>query len=251
MRTAATTLRAAVVASILVGASMTVNAQGQEAPLPAHVTGTVLELSSYMGEGGEQPQDGVTASEEPGVLREAGHTFGQRVEWSDPRLPSEHWIRLNLAIYGDDPEAGVMTLETSHLLLDDEGAYDGLYAFLRGTPGVDAHGPWDVEYEGWIFEGDVPGFPEPAEVVPGEGFLMRMAPDPEAVASSPDEAPADPMAPAAFVYTTEQEGEPDWGVDHDSVDGLVSESRGVEMVDRIEATDPRASGLMTTWQNRT
>ena len=78
-----------------------------------------------MGEGGEQPQDGVTASEEPGVLREAGHTFGQRVEWSDPRLPSEHWIRLNLAIYGDDPKAGVMTLETSHLLLDDEGAWRG------------------------------------------------------------------------------------------------------------------------------
>ena len=277
MRTAPAFLVGPVIAAMLVGTAMGAAAQSEEPSTPAYVTGTVLELSTETGEYVEQQaEDTVTSSDEAGVLREQGHAFGQRVEWSDPRLPSEHWIRLNLAIYGDDPEVGVMTLETSHLLVDDqgiwrgtgrafeslddrdsyyqlvgEGAYDGLHAFLRGTPGVDAHGPWDAAYDGWIFEGEVPGFPEPAEVVPGEGFLMQVAPDPEAIASSSAEGPADPMAPAAFVFTSEQAEEPDWGTDHESADGSVTESRAVVQVDRITATDPRASGLMTTWQNRT
>ena len=167
-----------------------------------------------------------------------------------------------------------MTMQTSHLLLGDEGswrgtgrallaedtrdsyyelvgegAYEGLHLFLRGTTDAGAYAPWEVGYDGWIFEGEPAGFPKPAEPADDEGFLIRKAPDPEAVTSV--ETPSDPMAPAAFVYTTEQEGEPDWGVDHDSADGLVSESRGVEMVDRIEATDPRASGLLRSSQNRT
>ncbi len=276
MRTLATTVRALVIAAILVASSMAVHAQDEELPLPTHVTGTVVEIASYSGPDGNEDtgvQDTVTVTDEPGVSREAGHVLGQWVEWNDPRLPSEHWIRLDLAIY-EDPEAGVMTMQTSHLLLGDEGswrgtgrsllaedardsyyelvgegAYDGLSLLLRGTTGADAHAPWEVGYDGWIFEGEPAGFPDPAEPSDEEGFLVRKAPDPEATASA--ETPSDPMAPAAFVYTTEQVEEPDWGTDHHSAEGSVSESRGTMMVDRIEATDPRASGLLRSSDNRT
>ena len=266
MRTVVTTLRALIIASILVVASMAVHAQVEEPPLPAHVTGTVTELIGYDREG--------DATDEPGVMREAGHVLQQRVAWSDPRLPSEHWIRVDLAIYEGDPEARMMTQQSSHLLLGDEGswrgtgrvvwseeerdsyyeligedAYEGLHLFLRGTTGADATAPWETGYDGWMFEGEPPGFPEPAEPTDEEGFVMRALPDPEAVTSV--ETPSDPMAPAAFVYTTEQMEEPDWGTDHDSADGSVSESRGTMMVDRIEATDPRASGILRSSDNRT
>ena len=126
MRTAPAFLAGPVIAAMLVGTAIGAAAQSEEPSTPASVTGTVLELSTETGEYVEQQaEDAVTSSDEAGVLREQGHAFGQRVEWSDPRLPSEHWIRLNLAIYGDDPEAGVMTLETSHLLVDDEGIWRG------------------------------------------------------------------------------------------------------------------------------
>ena len=272
MRTVAKAVSALVIASVFVVASTAVHAQTEEPPLPAHVTGTVVEMSGY-GPGGDDEAQ-VQITDEPGVMREAGHVVGQRVEWSDPRLPSEHWIRLDLAIYEGDPEAGVMTQQSSHLLLGDEGswrgtgravlsedardsyyeligedAYEGLHVFLRGTTGADAHAPWESGYAGWIFEGEPPGFPDPAEPEEEEGFPVRKLPDPEAITTVV--APSDPMAPAAFVYTVEQVEEPDWGTDHYSADGSVSESRGVMMVDRIEATDPRASGLLRSSDNRT
>ena len=231
MRTLTTTIQAMVMAAILIASSMAVHAQDDDLPLPAHVTGTVVEMSGYRA-GSDDGQE-VEIADEPGVMREAGHVVGQRVEWSDPRLPSEHWVRVDLVMY-EDPEPGVMTQQSSHLLLGDEGswrgtgrsvwsgdardsyyelvgedAYEGLHLFLRGTTGADANAPWESEYEGWIFEGEPPGFPEPVEPEEDEGFLVRKLPDPEAVTSV--ETPSDPMAPAAFVYTTEQVEEPDWG----------------------------------------
>lgn len=80
---------------------------------------------------------------------------------------------------------------------------------------------------------------------------MRTAPDPEAVTGSSAAEPSDPMAPAAFLYTLEIQGEPDWGVRQDSADGSMIERRGFEKLERLEATDPRASGLMTTSENWT
>ena len=271
MRTARATLAGPVIAAMIAGSAMGAAAHDEESPTPAFVAGTVMELTAYMEE-----DEGRTVSEEAGVIREEGHVLGQRVRWSDPRLPSEHWVRVNLAIYDEDAGTGALVLETSHLLVDDEGAwrgtgrafanrddrhsyfelvgedaYDGLHAFLRGKPDAELMAPWDVEYEGWIFEGEVPDLPEPAEPAVGEGMVMRMVPDPDTVEASSDVAPADPMAPAAFVFRSEQMQEPEWGTDHESAGGSVSESRGVRQVEQITATDPRASGVMTTSENRT
>jgi hypothetical protein len=128
-----------------------------------------------------------------GVLVGRGYVEHQEIAWSDPRLPPTHWIRMDYAIHGTD-EPVAMTVTTSHLLVGQEGswrgtgraveadegrystyellgegAYEGLYALLRGTPGADAHGPWDLSYEGLIFEGELPAFPEPAEPLDFEG----------------------------------------------------------------------------------
>lgn len=267
MRTATATLTGALIASLLVGPSAAVLGQSEATASSTHVTGTVIEQTRY-------ESDDVSASQAGDVMREEGHIYKQRVDWSDPRLPAEHWVRMDLAIHDEGSEDGVMTVQTSHLLTDSdgawrgtgraletetdrysyyeligEGAYEGLHALLRGTPGKDAHGPWDLEYDGWIFEGPLMGFPEPAEPASGEGVTMRTAPDPEAATGS--SAPSDPMAPAAFRYTLETQGEPNWGVRQESADGTMLERRGFEQVERLEATDPRASGLMTTSENWT
>ena len=129
-----------------------------------------------------------------GVLVGLGYVEHQEIAWSDPRLPSTHWIRMDYAIHGTDESDGLMTVTSSHLLVvqdgswrgtgwaieaaDDryrthelvgEGVCEGLSALLRGTPGTDAHGPWDLSYGGYIFEGTLPAFPEPAEPLDDEG----------------------------------------------------------------------------------
>ena len=258
----------AVIAALLVVPAATVLGQADEHTSSTYVTGTAVEQFGY--DGAE------SVSEEGDVTREEGHIYQQRVEWSDPRLPAEHWVRMDLEIHDESAPDGVMTVQTSHLLTDDKGtwrgtgrafetaddrhsyyeltgeaAYDGLHALLRGTPGQDAHGPWDLEYEGWIIEGPLTRYPMPAEPATGEGFTMRAAPDPDAATGAAVAPPADPMAPAAFFYTSETQGEPNWGDEEVSADGTVVETRGLETVELIEATDPRASGLMTTSQNRT
>ena len=269
MRAARPTLAGALIAALLTVPAATVLGQAEEFTSSTYVTGTAVEQISYEGTGGSGSQEG-------SVSREQGYVLEQRVDWSDPRLPAEHWIRMDLVIHDESAPDGVMTVQTSHLLTASEGtwrgtgrafetegdrysyyelvgqgAYDGLHALLRGTPGQDAHGPWDVEYDGWIFEGALTEFPEPAEPATGEGMVMRTAPDPEAATDAAAAQPSDPMAPAAFYYTTETVSEPDWGTGTESADGTVSETRGLEEYERIEATDPRASGYLVSSQNRT
>ena len=59
-------------------------------------------------------------------------------------------------------------------VLTGEGAYDGLSALLRGVAPDDeeagllhAHAPWDMAYEGYIFEAELT--PLPSEPVPTGG----------------------------------------------------------------------------------
>jgi hypothetical protein len=59
---------------------------------------------------------------------------------------------------GTDPDR-----RYSYYVLEGDGAYDGFHALLRGTPGHDANGPWDEEYEGWIIESALPPLPEVPE----------------------------------------------------------------------------------------
>ena len=43
-------------------------------------------------------------------------------DWSESRLPAEHWVRMDRAIYDEGSEDGVMTVQTSHLLTDGIGS---------------------------------------------------------------------------------------------------------------------------------
>jgi hypothetical protein len=166
------------------------------------VTGTVVEQFEHPGPGDreEGPPDSVNgwmvSAEKYGVLE-------QVIDWSDPRLPARHWMNLDLTFVlkpseeqGRAPE-GALAVTTSNLLegpegswrgtgraigdaddrygmyeLTGEGAYEGLWAVLRTTPGMDTSGPWDHSYEGYIFEADPMAFPEPPESVATTGIQM-------------------------------------------------------------------------------
>jgi len=195
----------AVILGLLASASTTVLAQEEKTAPATRVTGTVVEQFGYT--------DGVPVGEEmrpgkheyrieEGVLHERGVISRQQVQWSDPRLPSEHWVRLDATLYGmDEPLLGVAAVESSHLLkgaegswrgtgraietaddryshyvLTGEGLYDGLYALLRGTPGTDMPGPLDRSYEGYIFEGELLPVVDPVEPVTWQGW--QEFPDP-------------------------------------------------------------------------
>jgi hypothetical protein len=106
----------------------------------------------------------------------------REVEWSDPRLPStmvtvmnmdEHladtdyaltWARVH-RLDGPDgswlaTERGIMDRAGGDGLLvwTGEGAYAGLSAVLVGK---ETDMPGGTVYAGYIFEGDLPPFPEP------------------------------------------------------------------------------------------
>jgi hypothetical protein len=212
-------------------------AQNEEPTPFAPVTGSVIGQTAYTSgggtrEGAAQP-DLHIEWEEGGVTYGEGIIIEQQVEWSDPRLPTEHWVWLDYTAYGNFEPSGVMAVRTSHLLVgadgdwrgtgrafemeDDrysyyelvgDGAYEGLHAFLRGAPGKDAHGPWDWSYQGWVFEGEPQALPDPVEPATWEGFSMLPGPTTE---DSPTDGPIalDPMAAAAFTYELEPLGEPE------------------------------------------
>lgn len=48
----------------------------------------------------------------------------------------------------------------SFYVLIGEGAYAGLYALLHGVTPAGAEGPWDLAYEGYIFEAEMLPFPD-------------------------------------------------------------------------------------------
>ncbi len=275
------TMMAGAMAVVLLAIQPMVGSAEEEGSTPfAPVTGAVVGQTGYTSGGGTRDggaQQGLHIEwEEDGVAYGQGIIIEQQVDWSDPRLPTTHWVWLDYTAFGtDDPESGVMTVRTSHLLdgadgnwrgtgrafeteddrysyyeLAGDGAYAGLHAFLRGAPGRDAHGPWDWSYEGWIFEGEPPALPEPPEPATWEGFTMLAGPTTDESSESAPQEAVDPLAPSAFTFTVEPVGEPEWGVEHESEDGRTVEVTGFRSVERIEATDPRASGLATTAMNR-
>ena len=250
-----------------------------EVPTPfAPVTGSVIGQTAYTSGGGtrdgEAQPDLHVEWEEGGVTYGQGIIIEQQVEWSDPRLPTEHWVWLDYTAYGNFDPSGVMAVRTSHLLdgadgdwrgtgrafemeddrysyyeLVGDGAYEGLHAFLRGAPDKDAHGPWDWSYEGWVFEGEPQALPDPVEPATWEGFSMLPGPPADDSPSDGPPATVDPMAPSAFTYALEPLGEPEWGTESEGDDSVWVTS-GYRSVERLEATDPRASGELVTAMNR-
>ena len=61
-------------------------------------------------------------------------------------------------------------------VLDGEDAYEGLYALLHGVTPADAEGPWDLAYEGYIFEAELTPFPD--EPVPDTTEAKQLDPFP-------------------------------------------------------------------------
>ena len=177
---------------------MAASAQEDEPAPVAFVTGTVVEQFDHPGASDlkEGPPDSVggwlVSPESYGLIE-------QVIEWSDPRLPARHWMNLDLTFAlkpSEEPVApeGALTVTTSNLLegpggswrgtgraIEDgedryslheftgDGAYEGLWAVLRATPGMAAPGPWDHSYEGYVFEAEPMAFPEPPEPVDTKG----------------------------------------------------------------------------------
>ena len=171
----------------------------QEEPAPVtFVTGTVAEVHGY-DEGATEPAShdlrGYEVMTQSALIREV-------VEWSDPRLPTDLWLAAGYTLIstGEDEFDGAMNTAWQSLVEDEEGrwhgtgrsvqgadekyslyvltgegAYEGLSALLRGTTPDDmeagllhAHGPWDMAYEGYIFEAELTPFPdEPALLTMG------------------------------------------------------------------------------------
>jgi hypothetical protein len=206
-------LRSFLAGTVILGllASLSLSTAAQEEPAPVtFVTGTVAEVYGYYG---DVDEDGHLDSHDirgyeamtqtSGVIREV-------VEWSDPRLPTDLWLRLGYTLIWkgeDEPDVGAINTASRILLQDEagiwrgtgrfvkdadepyslyeltgEGAYEGLSALLRGLTPADAHGPWDLAYEGYIFEAELTPFPE--EPVPVTSGAYQVYP-------FPTEAPAE------------------------------------------------------------
>lgn len=156
-----------------------------EAVTATYVTG---EVTGYMPLGSGIPVD------EDGLWMLSDDQYELEIAWSDPRLPSLKHGRENQYQYhkGDDlwaqALAGTIRLEgpdgawvgTAHgmadqdadrgrqmakvMVLDGEGAYDGLHAIIVAT--IDEAVTPLPSYEGFIFESDLPPFPDPVEPFP-------------------------------------------------------------------------------------
>jgi hypothetical protein len=173
MRTLRTTLVGTVVLTLLGGLGGAAVAQSDETPGPevTAVTGERLTVAPVDETAPRLSEDGFVRWPQVVVT----------YSWSDPRLPTEMRIRMNVvanhvfsgavllegldgywsgtweAFIGDGPRVHGLLRLTGH------GAYDGLIAVLHGT---DEQGRDTMSYEGVIVEGDMPPMPEafdPAE----------------------------------------------------------------------------------------
>ena len=177
-----TPLVVAAAVALVFGSVGAVGAQLNDEFIPAaFVTGTVVDGSSTEDEGRVTWEQTVQWSDPrlPPTLRveadwyvygdamtvverhEAG--LGEEEAFADVELlmvvemnvlldgPEGDWHGTGRGVEADD--------RSSYYVLEGDGAYEGMHALLRGTPGHDANGPWDEEYEGWIIESRLPPLP--------------------------------------------------------------------------------------------
>ena len=199
MRTLRLSVEGTIILALLGGQSFAVVAQDEEPTPIALVTGAVTEVYPY--EFTEEDDGGLSLDDIRGyeVVTQTSGPMRQVVEWSDPRLPTDLWLSLGytriLQGEGQPEPVGAMNIAWQSLLEDEqgrwrgtgrsvldadekyslyvltgEGAYDGLSALLRGVAPDDeeagllhAHAPWDMAYEGYIFEAELTPMPDPVE----------------------------------------------------------------------------------------
>ena len=194
MRTLRLSLVGTVMLALVGGLGGAVVAQDEEPTPVTFVTGTVAE--AYTLDEGDTDADSDLASYDLRGYEVMTQTapIRQVVEWSDPRLPTDLWLTLGYTLIstGEDDFDGAINVAWQSLLEDElgrwrgtgrsvqgpdekyslyaltgEGAYEGLSALLRGTTPDDmeagllhAHAPWDMAYEGYIFEAELTPFPD-------------------------------------------------------------------------------------------
>mgnify|MGYP001814217038 FL=1 len=179
------TPRVAIIALLLLlGSTGAVATQEEPAPV-TFVSGTVAEVYGHTFSEANLPSDVrgyevTVGTSQPALMR-------QVVKWSDPRLPSDLWLTLDYTLIWKPSAAldGAVNTVSRSLLEDEqghwrgtgrwvngggepysfyvligEGAYGGLYALLHGVTPADAEGPWDLAYEGYIFEAEMLPFPD-------------------------------------------------------------------------------------------
>jgi hypothetical protein len=182
MRMLRLSLAGAASLALLAGLGVVVVAQDDGASDPGYtlVSGTTTAEQWHA--------DAEQSWEEDGVLHSRDTVGEWTVEWSDRRLPSKMWHRIDYEGYGtDEPDGGVTPYATSVLLVDDQGswvgtgrgvgygkgfvqmvlvgqdAYEGLYAIIdrHGTVLPNEH-PMRL-FEGFIFEGELTPMPDAVE----------------------------------------------------------------------------------------
>ena len=96
--------------------------------------------------------------------------------WGHGPGPRGRWHGTGRSVQGADEKYSLYAFT-------GEGAYEGLSALLRGTTPDDmeasllhTHGPWDMAYEGYIFEAELTSLPN--EPVPLTTASYRMWPVP-------------------------------------------------------------------------
>ena len=184
MRATRAVLAAAISMGLCLGPATTATAQEEPAPVTS-VVGTVAEVYGHSFSEANVPSDVrgyevTVGTSQPALMR-------QVVEWSDPRLPSDLWMTFDHTLIwkpSDELDGAMNTVSRSLLedeqgrwqgtgrwvngggerysfyVLTGEGDYEGLYALLHGVTPVDAQGPWDLAYEGYIFEAEMLPFPD-------------------------------------------------------------------------------------------
>jgi hypothetical protein len=177
-----------VVILVLFGGASGVVAQGQDEASPVtQFSGTIIE-ERFHAEGvthvGTPPE--ATPGSMDGVTRSTGNILEWIVEWTDPRLPSTMWHRIDYDLYEPDaatPYATSVLLVGEEgswrgsgygvgydagfvqVLLIGEGAYEGLYAILDRKDATLTDDTAKRTFDGFIFEGEPISVPDPVEPV--------------------------------------------------------------------------------------
>jgi hypothetical protein len=180
MRTLRLSLAGTIIFMLLGVLSSTVSAQDPDAATWTHVTGSTVE--------GEWTVEGTPARWEDSVEHRPTRSQTFTVEWSDPRLPATMHIDQDAVLHHGDMTsyADYMFVFADSLRLEDadgawvgsgrgvsgsdgtimlyeltgEGAYEGLSALLDRAFDPDTMA---VDFDGFIFEADVPWAPALAE----------------------------------------------------------------------------------------
>ena len=205
-------LRIPTLAMVVLLSALEPIAIAQEEPSPlTFVTGTVAEVYGYDDAAGASD---LASRDLRGheVTTQSGAPIREVVAWSDPRLPADLWLSIGYTLVSQGVDqwqsGGAMNAAWQTQLEDEqgswrgtgrsvqaadekyslyaltgEGGYEGLSALLRGTAPDDveaglvhANGPWDMAYEGYIFEADLTSFPDvPTPIESGASQLWPVA----------------------------------------------------------------------------